>query len=102
MKRKPNILFFCMIFVANAAYCQNYPKLIFGNADQKKNSLHNSYSQNNLLAPGYVLPDFATTHKFAFFCKQELKLERATKIPFKFRLGNIQYCDWLEGKDMHR
>jgi hypothetical protein len=33
-----------------------------------------------------------------FFCKLEVKLERAVKIPVKFRLGDVQYVDRLEGK----
>lgn len=34
----------------------------------------------------------------AFFCKVEVQLEKASKIPVKFRLGDVQYVDWLEGK----
>ncbi len=33
-----------------------------------------------------------------FFCRQELRIQKATRVPFKFRLGSIQYCDWMEGK----
>ncbi len=38
------------------------------------------------------------THNLAFFCKKELQLEKITKVPFRFRLGNIDYVDYLEGK----
>jgi len=34
----------------------------------------------------------------AFFCKVELRLEKAAKIPVKFRLGDVDYVDELEGK----
>lgn len=48
-----------------------------------------SYS---LISPNYY------TQNFGFFCKKELQLEKITKIPFKFRLGSVQQCDWMEGK----
>ena len=33
-----------------------------------------------------------------FFCKIEYKMEKAAKIPVRFRLGDIEYVDYLEGK----
>lgn len=34
----------------------------------------------------------------AFFCKIEVQLEKAAKLPVKFRLGSVDYVDFLEGK----
>jgi hypothetical protein len=34
----------------------------------------------------------------AFFCKLEVKIENVTKVPIKFRLGDFQYIEKLEGK----
>jgi len=34
----------------------------------------------------------------AFFCRLEHQLALKIQVPFKFRLGSVQYVDWLEGK----
>lgn len=34
----------------------------------------------------------------AFFCRLEVRLEKATKIPVRFRIGDVQQVDYLEGK----
>ena len=42
-------------------------------------------------------PDYYTRH-FGFFCRKELQLEKITTVPFRFRLGNLDYVNRLEGK----
>lgn len=46
-----------------------------------------------------VIPQNLTITHLPFFCDKEYKLEKATKIPFRFRLGSVAYCDKMEGKN---
>lgn len=50
------------------------------------------------LYPLRVLPNNYYFNNIGFFCKKEIQIEKATKIPFKFRLGSIDYTDYLEQK----
>lgn len=34
----------------------------------------------------------------ALFCKLEVKMERAFRLPVRIRVGDVSYVDWLEGK----
>jgi len=51
-----------------------------------------------LLSQMTVIPQDYYTQHFGFMCKKELAIEKATKIPFRFRLGSLQQCNYLEGK----
>ncbi|MET0300652.1 MAG: hypothetical protein ABW036_12850 [Flavitalea sp.] len=39
------------------------------------------------------------TKNFGFFCKKELQVEKATKIPLRIRVGSLEQCNRLEEKD---
>jgi hypothetical protein len=125
MYKKAKILIFCMIFVAEGIFCQNVGTKIvtaenlfivrqafssnryvgFRNyleKPAKKVQLQSAISLNpvillNPLSCSVVSNDFYV-HGLGFFCKQELQFEKATKIPLRFRLGSLQYNNYLEGK----
>lgn len=49
-----------------------------------------------------ILPSNHYSSNVGFFCKKELQLQNAIKIPIRFRLGSVAYCDAMEGKNnMH-
>lgn len=54
-------------------------------------------SPNHLISFSAIPENYYTQH-FGIMCKKELAIEKATKIPFRFRLGSIQQCNYLEGK----
>ena len=44
------------------------------------------------IPPGYY------NKTIGFFCIKELQVQKALKIPLKFRLGSVAYTDKMEGK----
>ena len=54
--------------------------------------------EKNLLSPFTVIPQDYYTQHFGIICKKELAIEKATKSPFRFRIGSLQQCNYLEGK----
>lgn len=38
------------------------------------------------------------TNNLGLICKTELKLDKITPIAFRFRLGSLEYVNWLEQK----
>lgn len=45
-----------------------------------------------------LLPD-QYTREFGFFCREELQLQKRTGVRFSLRLGTLEYCNYLEGKN---
>jgi len=55
-------------------------------------------SAENPGAPNSPIPQNFATCDYGFFCRQELKIEKATNIPLRFRLGSLEQCNYYEGK----
>lgn len=118
MYKKAKILFFCMIFVAGSSYCQNNIVKTASNKDlfsiRQPHAPNKIYGTNSAFikrADSYTNPVIRVnpvsctviaanyyTQAFGFFCRKELQFEKATKIPLRFRLGSLQYNNYLEGK----
>lgn len=64
-------------------------------APAKNNSVVDSLK--NIPLKHIIAPNLYTRN-LAFFCKQELKLEKATSVKLRFRLGSVEQTDFLEGK----
>lgn len=44
------------------------------------------------------IPANFATCDYGFFCRQELKIEKTTNFPVRFRLGSLEQCNYYEGK----
>lgn len=93
-----------MIFVGESAISQQLsqnksPKMlpVFSKKPASTGFLHSFPKSPALVTISPLNADYYSRN-LGFFCKQEIKFEKVTKIPFRFRLGSVQQCDWLEGR----
>ena len=98
MKSKFIILLFCAGIVSVSAFCQMAP-IIFKTNGLNKIKADSAAISNNFVAVSMLVTPNFYHRNLAFFCRQEIKFEKTTKIPFKFRLGSVQQVDYLEGKN---
>jgi len=47
----------------------------------------------------FRLPSNFHSLHLGFFCRKDLQIENAIKVPLHFRLGSTAHCDALEGKN---
>jgi hypothetical protein len=45
-----------------------------------------------------IIPASYNAARLGFVCKQELKLDKRTPVPLRFRLGSLDYVNWMEQK----
>jgi hypothetical protein len=85
-------------------YTPNYffvKKNVLKSFDSYSRIIHTNIFANQMpcaFAPINLIKENTYSQNLGFVCKKELQLEKATKIPFRFRLGSLDYCNKLEGK----
>lgn len=57
---------------------------------------HDAPSQGQTLLK--VLPSAWYSTQLGFFCKKEWQLEKMIAVPFRFRIGSLDYVNYLEQK----
>lgn len=60
-------------------------------------SKYNTSDRSLLIKPSHT-PKAYRYRDLALFCRLEVQMERAFKFPVKFRLGEVQYVERMEGK----
>ena len=98
MKQKRIFLFFCMIFVAKIGFSNPACYLVDTFHFQPPLTLLDKRDFHSRSITAAPLVQQRITDHWGWFCKKEWAWEKRTGIPFKFRLGSVEYCNWLEGK----
>jgi hypothetical protein len=98
MKRRILIflLLVCLALLPGLIYAQQVSKPMLPPSIKADTINQNIALKQGSLKP--VLGKYDYYNSLGVACKAELKLEKATKIPFRFRLGSLQQTDYLERK----
>ena len=100
MNKKAKILKICMVFVVGGASAQKPDtlNLLKPTVNQTVQPVFIRPSSLNIpLLKQPVSPSYYA-ERLGFFCKQEIKLDKISTIPVRFRLGGVEACNKLEGK----
>lgn len=100
---------FFFFFISSTAFSQLSGDISFKNKTAFQNQVSFSdfiVPKNNIIKSNYPLPVILkpdlkiapdqVSCKYGFFCKNEWKMEKMTKVPFRFRVGSLEQCDFYE------
>jgi hypothetical protein len=98
MNTKSLFLFFCMIIAGSVAFCQVSFRSNIDTSKLSKPIVAIAKKPQMQVSPSMLISPTFYCSNLGFFCRQEIKFAKVTKIPFVFRLGSVAQVDYLEGK----
>jgi hypothetical protein len=87
-----------MVFAGSMAFSQLKILSIIDTNALKKSFVTIVKKPKLEVSPSMLISPTFYCDNLGFFCKQEIKFAKVTKIPFVFRLGSVELVDYLEGK----
>jgi hypothetical protein len=63
--------------------------------------LVNAFAQTSYVPQKMPGADYYLEHT-GFFCKKEWEFEKTVHLPLRFRIGSLEYCNFLEGKNKNK
>ena len=93
-----SVLTITSLFISAAAMSQEFNnKLLMDTAMTKQPGLTMTVLSTFPRKNEQTVPQNYYAQHLAFFCRQELKMQQV-HVPVVFRLGSMDYCNWLEQK----
>ena len=92
------LLSLSFIFLANDAKAPKKDGLLMHHLTPVNLIAFNSLASDSETQLTRIIPSDFSTCRYGFFCKQEMKIEKATKLPLRIRLGSLQQSNYYEGK----
>ncbi len=110
MMRSSIICLFIILLVCfqSEVYAQSTSRADSSKVFTSETFVKNPSNINNLRQlPGYtrdinLLPANLYLRTIGFFCKKEIEMDKATRVPVRFRLGSVSYTDKMENKNNYR